>query len=554
MSTGFRPATLEARLGLGYYLGTLFLASAVLLLAVAGLGKLAAVFYPATFAARVVAVKDPVFPFLDARVTAFGAAVLELVCAAFIWRHRRSHRAWLALAYVVCLLLLYRVGLLLVGLETGPGCRCLGATVQWVGLHPALEGRLSGWLLAWWALGVCIWACARVLRVRHVASAMGTVWGMMLACSSAATAQHLELRGGLTWVVYYENGQEDKEATQPPKTFTVWLSSNRWCVKSDIELAFGQGSNTFYAVFANKEVPASAGVFAGFYPAFSPPIVTVPWLAFCSGSYFREDPEWQHLPLPWRLALVDPDAHRCKAEVSFLDQISRLPRRVTFRTTEQRLKSVAQSRYLRVGKLPRNDEILRQQDYTRLYPTGMVCGRYQVTIATNLFGMTLPWEAELEVYAQRGVFGGRLSGQQVTSLPPSRILQPKPVRTETFVRVRSMLRLSNAMQRSGEVPLTLLPAHAGVADSRLQSRELGVDHVRYWVRGHDQWKLAPDAQLTNLFVAALKQARWERRMHFFLRASLYLAFAAVLFFPLGLMAWRIVKSSNQRKTQQKCPI
>ena len=515
-------------------LRTFFFVSTVFLLLITAAGKTLDLTYAWTHAERLVDFPDALLPFLKSSTIVAAAAVLDLLTAGLLWHYRCTDYAFVILAYFVSLLLFYRFGLWTMGAHPSKGCHCLGAAAKWVRLSPTGASRIASLLIAYWVLGLCAWAGSRrrqkYSRGCNIKKAAGIsiVVGLF---APIAQARHLELQGIYTASYYYENGVRQ---TQESVGFTVWLSSNRWCIKSGWNEAIGIGSNTFDTVFANSNIPAGADVHYGFYPVFSTASITIPWLAFCSGTYFKDAPTPQHLPTPWRLALTESVSHIADAEVSFLDDITKLPRSVTFRTTSQRMKQAGSSDYLRFERLSETETIDRYINYARQYPPELVIGRYHVLATTNFYGSLLPQKGELRTYVPRGLYKG-LTGDATRSekkRAPSTIS-----RRETFMRASYAVLLTNLLQRNGDVSTALLPKRADVVDYRLQSRKWGVDHVLYSV-ADGRWKVALDPQVEQLFDAKIAEPRSAKLREDAKRAALYTAFCGLILFPLALLVWR----------------
>lgn len=390
-------------------------------------------------------------------------------------------------------------------------------------------------ILTFWLVGLGLWWINRLDRKLNPARLRALILALAAWCATAASGQHLEVHGTHSWAIYYESGRVNAQEDWP---FTLWVSSNRWCVQQGAEGAFGLGSTTFRWLLGPV---AAAGVDSFYYPRSVTPRVTIPWLVFCSGLYFRNEPRWDELPFPWCCADVESAAHIYKAEVTFLDGTFKLPRSITFRVTQDRLRKAGQSRYLKFERLDRTSQLDRWMDHSYRRPPGLVAGQYRVLATTNLLGNEFPVSSELLVHCCRGRSPDTADPAETNRAQPasrhfSRTCEPFLVR-------RSTLQATSIVVRPGEVPLSLLPAHADVVDCRLQSRRWGVEYVLYRVRD-GQWKLAPDAEVTNLFQAKVAEFRseWIRRQA--KRAPLYVGFAVLLLFPPAWVLWRAV---NKKK-------
>lgn len=520
------PSSAQPRWAVG------FISTSALVLLLTGLSKLAGLWQARL--GPLADPPDPVFPFLSASALAAVAALIELFCAALLWLGR--HRLWATgvLAWWVATLLLYRLGLFFTGGYWTGKCSCLGPVAHWIGGTPAVFQSLPWILIALWTIGL-------VLLLQHqgrrLVRSLG--WGVCLVCAPAWAApagqpQHLVLHGELVTTTLFENGKVRGEGWS---TFIVWLGRDRWWVQNGFEHAFGIGGNTFHALLHPETREAAAGAHSGFYPPISTIAVTYPWLAYCSGFFFRHHSHWEHLPNPRYLALCDPQSHMAKAEVVLLDPVHLIPARITWVTTYERLKNAGRSPFLRP---PTASELIEYYtDYTTLYPTGMLVCEYTVETSTNLGDLHLPTRAEVRVYAQRGRFRN-LSGTPDTNPPPQRVRQYAQLR-DTFLITRSTILLTNAQIVSTDVPLReLLPDRGSVVDHRLQAPRWRVHHVQYQVNSRDEWKLTPDADLTNRLHIAVREQRTLILLTYAGRGVFYLAFGLLAAAPLWLF-WRAIR-------------
>ncbi|MGO8700110.1 MAG: M56 family metallopeptidase [Limisphaerales bacterium] len=116
--------------------------------------------------------------------------------------------------------------------------------------------------------------------------------------------------------------------------------------------------------------------------------VTLPWLAFCSGSLLQ-DPSYI-IPLPSGNRM-DPDTFAYSDTFqAFADSLG-LPKRADLLTSkEQRLRSVSDPRFHVLGRLP---------DFDTNIPDGKVRFHYEVLATTNFGGHTFPLEFKYSDFA-----------------------------------------------------------------------------------------------------------------------------------------------------------
>jgi hypothetical protein len=127
------------------------------------------------------------------------------------------------------------------------------------------------------------------------------------------------------------------------------------------------------------------------YPWKQDYYITLPWVAYCSASYFNEK---TNIPAPWLNASIFPEASVFSASIKWLESNPRLPESMTFRVAGKRTANDLK----KLGWLaPRHftaDE-LKKLDW---YPEGFVGAEYSINGVTNVAGLTLPLEFILKVY------------------------------------------------------------------------------------------------------------------------------------------------------------
>lgn len=499
-----------------------FLGSSGLLLGTLGLAKLAALWTTRT--GPLSDPPDPVFPILTSRTIEACAAAVELSLGVLLsCGRRRSWAPWL-LAWWVAMVLLYRASRWLLGTAWKVGCGCLGPLPAWLGLTNTFSTHLVWAILLYWCAGLA--ALFLGFRRRSCPSLALSAALLLPRALHAADSEHLHLQGTIVTTCYFENGREQSHAVS---AFEVRVATDAWWIRNGNNHAFGVGSNNFGLLWVPSEQVAVADAHFGYYPLFESQPTIYPWIAYCSGIFFRHHADdIHHLPLPGYVALTQPEAHTCEARITFLDPVLLLPAQIEWVTTLESLKNAANSRFLRPPLHPR-EFLYYYMDYTTLYPTGMVRQTYRVLATTNLGPRMLPLSAEFVAYLQRGLYPD-LSGEptpKTGNVPHTANLK------ETFVSERSLLTLTHAAVVSGPVPFDrLLPVPADVTDMRLRSHRWGVYSVRYRVLSPPGWKFTPDAELTNLFEAALRSGQTQVLLRYGLRAMLYLAFGLLVALPL----------------------
>lgn len=477
---------------------------------------------------------DPVLPFLSSRTLIGLTALAELLLAGWVWKWRRHDVGCWALGWWVAALLLYRPTRYALGVPWEGGCSCLGAVPKWFGLGERAGASMALGMLVFWSLGWLFWYFGGrgSAPIRQTALLLSVALVPHVSAVDLTT-HHLVLQGRQDYVFFYENGAVQQELSM---RFVVRLAADTWFLESDGMQAFGLSNNTLRATFTNPSAPPAGGANAGYFPLFASTGITFPWLAYCSGLWFRHTPDWGSLPMINACALTDPRAHMCEAHVALLDEEHFIPAHITWITTEERLKNANKSPYLQILEGDSEEEWTRHLDYSQLYPTGLLCTEYKVLASTNVGGVTLPLQAQITVFLQKGRWPA-LSGEPYTPRGPRHITDGSSVR-ETFLRSRTLLTLTNAWIAAGPIPLRdLIPDNCGITDRRLQSRRWGVDYVYYEVHSRDQWKFVPDAELTNLFRIKLREHQRAAAIRYAIQGVAYMGFALLVVVPTYLI-WR----------------
>ena len=449
---------------------------------------------------------DPVFSFVSATLIDGIAILLELATAAVVFRHFARPSGFYALSYVTALFLTYHLAL--TTLETPPeSCRCGGAAAMWLQQIAGVSERaLVDSILAYWGLGVSLWwlhRWARPSTQRHdhfrlVTSLAVLVVGETLGAAQAP-GQGIRAEGVVNYKRY-----DRQAAVLATNTFLFSLARDDTAWRIEIlhpnayrEVCMGTSSNVFWVGYepskgSNQLAPAK--VFPGGYPAVATVAVSVPWLAFCSGSYFGCTNSAIPLPLPWAIASEEAVAHLCLASVMEVLPGSDLPQHLLYQPTDARMHEASRNTNLVLEGVSPSDLFERRIDFRSRYQSSMVLGEYRVTQSVARMAATYPMRFELNRFAPRSL----------TNWHSGPSLDTNTFRLESYEGF-----VTSLVREDDDVALTPPVASLSVIDYRMQNRALGVDHVAYRI-DDGQWKMSADAHVQALFDDRVRDAKAAR--------------------------------------------
>jgi hypothetical protein len=272
------------------------------------------------------------------------------------------------------------------------------------------------------------------------------------------------------------NGSTSRVVTNITYPFTAEVLSTGWnidVVFPQSEIEAGCDGASVYSVQKSSNSPDEHGlVSTGKYPLAEEWWITLPWLAYCSESYFNEK---TNLPAPWLNATVFPLASIFSTSITRLESNPKVPDSMKFtmggRKSAEEIRKLAwvNSSHLTEGEMKKLD----------LYQEGFVGGEYSINAVTNVAGMVLPLEFALKVY----------------NLPPNSI----------YKVYRGKLTSVFANRRTTPVPE--ITKRMGVVDYRFKDTDHNVDSISYNILTPFHWMPENSPELKAKFDKQVEETR-----------------------------------------------
>lgn len=280
------------------------------------------------------------------------------------------------------------------------------------------------------------------------------------------------------------------------------------------------GTNTYGCMMNETEAEklqlksGPGSILKGGYPAETTWYTTVPWLAYASSSYLKQQ---STVPPVWLLSFADPLAGAFTSKTERDNLPPQLPFRVEYTIGQQEVDQLKKGEFRTISAVSdteREETIIR----AGLLQPGFLEARYQVDTYTNFNGLNLPLTFTLTKYVKvkEGVathYTIKGTAHKFENTPVARFT-PKPAFT------------------------------VDVVDFRVQQKDKGVDFVRYQMEGAN-WPDENSPVVQNALNAALARNRFVFKNNKGFIAAMVLCMACVPPFALLVRARFKKQKGNQ---------
>lgn len=481
---------------------------------------------------------DPVFPLLPTGLVHGCAAICELLLALLIFRKANERLLYAGLAWLVMLLAMYQVALRTIAGPARP-CGCSGFVGTWLEHFTHLP--VNTWhlaILAYWSAGILTWSLAQVI-CRHRGKCLHLLLFILLVVLTPATRADYVHIDGISWAeVPLEARKFVKvhEGTTNYVTFEVKVQPREWwqialrysgpATRANVRFVVAGNFTNVFSTFvdlssSHEDMLMGSDVTLGAYPANELPETALLWLAFASSFYYESGAAPSPLPLPWRVAAWEPEAHICDSQVAFLNP-GYLPADVIYITSNGRLESAAKNPMLHTAKVVK----LRPGKTISLhhkYLPGVCLGWYRVHASTNLLGRSWPLAFTLEWYQPLDHFKSPPSPQRVT-----RNTNTIPVRLWTG-------QITRIEVHPGSISRAAPVQRMRFSDYRLNAPRYGLDAVEYDVT-NGQWPVTVDAAMLDAYAKQASAARSMYLKELAVRTAMRLILVVLVLVPFIYLA------------------
>ncbi len=375
---------------------------------------------------------------------------------------------------------------------------------------------------------------------------------LLVVTASRAPAQTYRIKGELEATYYSWTGKLGSTQTT---SFSINIEENRWLLKTEyapnwFSLTGGDGTNTYHVLVDPNatKLPAPASIFYGDFPQDQFDRVSIPWLVFCSSHFLNHLAQTDAIPSLWSQAQTDPMSHICSTEIVPFTERPYLPKEIKWITSLRQIALASSNRFLRIEGATAKELDKKSIDFKSDVQAGETLGSYHVINTTNIDGLIIPLEFELNAYGyfspkQRDYAQRILDSVSKTN----NLLKYRQVGTTYLVAVYKGT-VAEVSSDSNHVALPEPMVAMSITDYRLSSRSNGIDFVSYKSK---DWKPQVDAELLNLLDAKKKNPpnnlsanSVSLRSRNVIRAAILIVFFAPLFY------WGLRKLKN-KKTKVK---
>jgi Methylamine utilisation protein MauE len=369
---------------------------------------------------KILAVVDPIFGVKFGPLM-LAVGLVEIGIAVVCFFGKRQTLALLLVAWLSTSFVIYRLGLWWI--DWHRPCNCLGNLTDALHLSPQAADNIMKVVLAYLLIGsygLLLWQWRQRRAVARIATPSSTTFHCSsvrsihifkwLAVFVFITAQvycqeYIKISGEITQFSYAFNQTNSQNRWNFP--FTCIVGTNDWWIESDYpvgarETCYFDGTNVYSRLQATPHeggdtnpsgAPHATITIAHCDFPLSNLGLNIPWLAFCSGNYLKDDNRVIALPVNDIPGRPDSFAYTDKREL-FADAPG-LPKRVELFTSKARfMASLADER------LYRNSQLLQLRANSASIPTedGILRFRYLVGNTTNFSGWALPTDFEFIAY------------------------------------------------------------------------------------------------------------------------------------------------------------
>ena len=387
-----------------------FLVASAVVLSLTALAKVASLAH----SAKVLAARDPVFPWLSVRDMLLGSLIIESAAVFLLFGPISVQKKLATLLWLCSVFWMYRLGLYLVGFDGF--CACLGTASEWAHLPSATVDilaraclfSLTGGALIFLLLGdrEMLRAFSSRRRNRPAVTSGPRILSLFLLALTTfcrSHAQTYEIQGTAEYRIY------SQVSTQQARTlnFRLSVSDCKWYMRTvfapydpaDYRDVSSEGSNEIYFVMCLETAVASrkpnnlalrntstAALYPG-HTLYNPSLleITPVWFAYASGCYLDACKTNSAIepPFVWDARGVrygPPDNRRLKYSIVRQNSAPYLPVRAVFYQPAW------------VG------DMTNALSTTRLATNAI----YSVAAFTNILNMTLPCVSRLWLFRDNG--------------------------------------------------------------------------------------------------------------------------------------------------------
>jgi len=477
---------------------------------------------------------DPVFPLLPTGWVHGCAAICELLLALLIFRRANERLLYAGLAWLVMLFAMYQVALRTIAGPARP-CGCSGFVGTW--LEHLTHLPVNTWhlaILAYWSAGTLTWSLAQVI-CRHRGKCLHLLPFILLAVLTSATRADYVHIDGISWAeVPLEARKYVKvhEGTTNYVTFEIKVQPREWwqiafrysgpATRSNVRFVVAGNLTNVFSTFvdlnsSHEDMLVGSDVTPGAYPANELPEAALLWLAFASSFHYESGAAPSPLPLPWRVAAWEPEAHVCDSQVAFLNP-GYLPAEVIYITSKGRLESAAQNPMLHTAKVVKRRPGKTIPLHQKFLP-GICLGRYRVHVSTNLLGRSWPLAFTLEWYQPLDHFKSPPSSQRATQ------------NTNTILVRLWTGQVTRIEVHPGSISRVAPVQRMRFSDYRLNAPRYGLDAVEYDVT-NGQWPVTVDASMLDAYAKQASAARSRYFKELAVRTAMQLILIVLVLVPL----------------------
>jgi hypothetical protein len=367
-------------------------------------------------------------------------------------------------------------------------------------------------------------------------------------------ADYLSLKGTLVVKSSLPDGKSPPNVPDNHLKFDILLAESQWLLRVHyssskiISELYGFNGDIYKATYSsppkradpNDEpydpdtYPLVGTVSPGQYPTKQIPAIVVPWLAFCSSRYFQEL-AGKSMPMPSYCADYEVEAHICDAEVQFLSNHLKLPSKILYTTTSERLKNAPRHPMLR-NEIQSDSEMSRRfKDYESIYPPGINLGEYKVLSTTNINDVVIPIEF---VYRKNA-----LNKESNILKNKKKHLDVEFEGSSTYTAITYHGAIEHVEHKSGQFDQPIFGKNVGVTDFRLNDKGLNIDYAQYYI-SNKVWRTEIDEEMSVLLEERRVVARKKRRELLVKRIAIMIAMVGVALTPVLIYARRRKKTNR----------